>query len=318
MKQERVEAIKKEVEKAIVGKGDVVEKVMTAILAGGHILLEDIPGVGKTTLALAFSKAMGLTFNRVQFTPDVVPSDITGFSMYDKQAGAFRYQAGAALCNFLLADEINRTSSKTQSALLEVMQEGKITVDGTSHAVPSPFIVMATQNPLGTAGTQMLPEAQLDRFMIQLSIGYPDLKTQVTILRDREKDDPLAHIACVAAAEDIEKLKEEVKSVFVDEKICTYIALLAEATRAHDVVRLGLSPRGALALFGMARAKAYVEERTYVIPEDVKDVFPDVCRHRILLKPKAQLSQQTVDTVLAEVLSGVTAPTMSGAGARQA
>ena len=318
MKQERVEAIKKEVEKAIVGKGDVVEKVMTAILAGGHILLEDIPGVGKTTLALAFSKAMGLTFNRVQFTPDVVPSDITGFSMYDKQTGTFRYQPGAALCHFLLADEINRTSSKTQSALLEVMQEGKITVDGASHAVPSPFIVMATQNPLGTAGTQMLPEAQLDRFMIQLSIGYPDLKTQVTILRDREKDDPLAHIACVAAAEDIEKLKEEVKSVFVDEKICTYIALLAEATRAHDVVRLGLSPRGALALFGMARAKAYVEERTYVIPEDVKDVFPDVCRHRVLLKPKAQLSQQTVDTVLAEVLSGVTAPTMSGSGARQA
>lgn len=318
MKQERVEAIKKEVKKAIVGKGDVVEKVMTAILAGGHILLEDIPGVGKTTLALAFSKAMGLTFNRVQFTPDVVPSDITGFSMYDKQTGAFRYQPGAALCHFLLADEINRTSSKTQSALLEVMQEGKITVDGASHAVPSPFIVMATQNPLGTAGTQMLPEAQLDRFMIQLSIGYPDLKTQVTILRDREKDDPLAHIACVAAAEDIEKLKQEVKSVFVDEKICTYIALLAEGTRAHDVVRLGLSPRGALALFGMARAKAYVEGRTYVIPEDVKDVFPDVCRHRVLLKPKAQLSQQTVDAVLAEVLSGVTAPTMSGTGARQA
>ena len=311
MKQEKVEQIKEEVRKAIVGKDAVIEKVLAAILAGGHILLEDIPGVGKTTLALAFSRAMGLDFQRIQFTPDVVPSDITGFSMYDKKTGEFHYKPGAAMCNFLLADEINRTSSKTQSALLEVMQEGKITVDGQTHQMPTPFIVMATQNPLGTAGTQMLPEAQLDRFMIRLSIGYPDCRTQIDILKDREREDPLGYIVPVTSLSEIQQCKADVKRVFVDEKLYEYIALLAQATRENAYVRLGLSPRGAIALFDMARAWAYAAGRDYVVPDDVRAVFPDVCRHRILLKSKAQLSQETVETVLQQVLGDVLAPTVT-------
>ena len=195
---QKTEQIRKEIAKAVVGKDQVTEKVLTAILAGGHILLEDIPGVGKTTLALAFSRTMGLDFQRIQFTPDVVPSDITGFTMYEKEKG-FHYCPGAVMCNFFLADEINRTSSKTQSALLEAMQEGKVTVDGETHPLPEPFVVMATQNPLGTAGTQMLPEAQLDRFMIKLSMGYPDFEAQVNILKDREVQDPLDSIESVVS-----------------------------------------------------------------------------------------------------------------------
>ena len=201
--------IETEVGKAILGKEEIIRKVLTVIIAGGHILLEDIPGVGKTTLALAFSKAMDLKFNRVQFTPDVVPSDITGFTVYNKESGKLMYRPGAAMCNILLADEINRTSSKTQSSLLEVMQEGNITVDGRTTKVPEPFIVIATQNPIGTAGTQMLPEAQLDRFMVQLSIGYPDEKAEIDILKDRRRTDPLQSIERVAGAQAILAMRSQ-------------------------------------------------------------------------------------------------------------
>ena len=255
----RVLAVKNEVKRAIIGKDDVIDKVMTAIIAGGHILLEDIPGVGKTTMALAFSKAMGMHFKRVQFTPDVVPSDITGFTMYDKSSGEFKYTAGAVITNFLLADEINRTSSKTQSALLEVMQEGKVTVDGKTYKLPEPFIVIATQNPIGTAGTQMLPESQLDRFMVQLSIGYPTPEDQAMILKDRSLKDPLATVRTVVSKEDILQMKAQAKMMFVDDKIYKYVSALAEATRNHEFVRLGLSPRGALALTDMAKADAYIK-----------------------------------------------------------
>lgn len=298
----RIIAVENEVKRAIIGKDDAIGKVMTAIIAGGHILLEDIPGVGKTTMALAFSKAMGLHFKRVQFTPDVVPSDITGFTMYDKTSGEFKYTAGAVITNFLLADEINRTSSKTQSALLEVMQEGKVTVDGKTYKLPDPFIVVATQNPIGTAGTQMLPESQLDRFMVQLSIGYPSAEDQAKILKDRSLQDPLASVRTVVTKEDILQMKTQAKMMFVDDKIYEYISSLAEATRNHEFIRLGLSPRGALALADMAKADAYIKGQDFVSPENIQHIFKDVCAHRLVLQPKAQLTGTTKETILNEIL----------------
>ena len=297
-------SVKKEIKKAVVGKDDVIDKTLMAILSGGHILLDDIPGVGKTTLALALSKALGLSFNRVQFTPDVVPSDITGFSMYDKEKGSFEYREGAAMCNFLLADEINRTSSKTQSALLEVMQEGSITVDGVTRMVPKPFIVVATQNPIGTAGTQMLPEAQVDRFMIQLSMGYPTAEEQVMILEDRDdNNEPLETVQKVMDCEQLMDVINETAAVNVDKKIKKYIADIAETSRNHQFVKLGLSPRGAIAIMRMAKACAYVRVMDYVIPEHVNEVFPHVARHRLILNSKAQMNEVTKEDVIKDILA---------------
>lgn len=307
---EKVLAIKREIGQAITGKDAVIEKVIAAILAGGHILLEDIPGVGKTTLALACTKSMGMDFNRVQFTPDVVPSDITGFTMYDKNTGAFKYNPGAVMCNFFLADEINRTSSKTQAALLEVMQEGKVTVDGETHAVPKPFVVMATQNPIGTIGTQMLPEAQLDRFMIQLSMGYPNFDEQVEILMNRHKEDPLNKVERVVDEQQLAEMIEEVKNVYVDKKIYMYITALTEATRNSEYIKLGISPRGALALAGIVKAEAYIQGRDFVIPEDIDKLFVDVCQHRIVEHPKARLEDKTKADILKEILKVTEAPKM--------
>lgn len=304
----KIEAIRNEVRKAIVGKDEVIDRTLTAILAGGHILLDDIPGVGKTTMAVAFSKAMGLEFNRVQFTPDVVPSDITGFSMYNKESGSFEYKAGAAMCNFLLADEINRTSSKTQSALLEVMQEGKITVDGVTHEAPLPFIVMATQNPIGAAGTQMLPEAQLDRFMIQISMGYPDIDGQIRILSDRAAEDPMSKVEKVVTADEIMEMKKDVANVYTDVKVLKYIAELAETSRNNEYVKLGLSPRGAIAIMHMAKAGAYMEGRDYITPQDVVKVFYDAARHRVMLNSKAQLNNLTKEDILKEIIETTDTP----------
>ncbi len=308
LRNDRVSDIVNEVKKAISGKDDVIEKVLEAILAGGHILIEDIPGVGKTTLALALSKAMGLKFNRVQFTPDVVPSDITGFTVYDNKTDSFTYREGAALTNFFLADEINRTSSKTQSALLEVMQEEKVTVDGVSHPVPQPFVVVATQNPVGTVGTQMLPEAQLDRFMIKISMGYPDMNSQIEILKNREKYNPLDKVEKIVSSDELILMKNEVKNIYVDEKIYRYITELCEATRKNEYIRLGISPRGALSIAGMAKAKAYVQGRNFVTPEDVEHVFCDTSRHRVFLLPKASISNLDVDTVLIGIMDSIKAP----------
>lgn len=312
MSKEKISKIINETSKAITGKEEIIKRVLTVILAKGHVLLEDIPGVGKTTLALAISKSIGMEFGRVQFTPDVVPSDITGFTIFDKETGRFEYQDGAVMCNLFLADEINRTSSKTQSALLEVMQEGKVTVDGVSHNVPEPFTVIATQNPVGTAGTQLLPEAQLDRFMMKVSMGYPTFDEQVKILKLREGKDPLDDITSVVSTDELLNMLKEVNHVFTDEKIYRYITSLTEETRKNEYIRLGISPRGAISLAAAARAWAYIVGRDYVIPEDIDEIFIDVCSHRLVMEPKAKLDGVDVVKVLEEIKNNITAPKTDG------
>ena len=302
------ERILSEVKKAIVGKDDVLARALMAILSRGHILLEDVPGVGKTTLALAFSRAMGIDYRRVQFTSDVVPSDIIGFSVYDKESGRLLFKPGAVMCNLLLADEINRTSSKTQSALLEVMEERQVTVDGQAHPVPDPFIVIATQNPVGSAGTQLLPQAQIDRFMVRLKMGYPDFNSQVNILRDRKSENPLSRVEQVASAAEVVQMQREVDNLRVADSILEYITHLCQATREHSVVQLGVSPRGALAVLKMSQAHAYLAGRDYVVPEDAAEIFGDVCAHRLVLSPKAKISGVTQEEVIRQVLSTVRMP----------
>ena len=283
-----------------------------AVLAEGHVLLEDVPGVGKTTTALALSRLMGMEFQRIQFTPDVVPSDVTGFTMYDKESNSFIYRPGSVMCNLLLADEINRTSSKTQSALLEVMEEGMVTVDGESHPVPKPFVVIATENPVGSSGTQMLPESQLDRFMISTTMGYPDHGSLVDILRDRQEVNPLQNAKAVLNSEEILELQAQVRKVYVSDEVLSYIADLAEATRKHELIMLGLSPRGTLALCRMAKAAAYLAGRDYMVPEDVVNVFEDVAGHRTVLESRARYEEKTARQILGEILETVPSPKVEG------
>ena len=309
---EQSEHIVREVRKAFIGKDEIIKKVLMTIYAGGHILLEDVPGVGKTTTALALSRLMGMEFNRIQFTPDVVPSDVTGFTMYEKQTGQFMYRPGAVMCNLLLADEINRTSSKTQAALLEVMEEGRVTVDGETHEVPQPFVVLATENPVGSSGTQMLPESQLDRFMVSLSMGYPDHQSLVELLRDRQKVNPLELARTVITREEVLKLQSEVQDVYVADEVLDYIAKLAEATREHEMIVLGLSPRGTLALCRMAKAAAYMSARDYVIPKDVQTVFKDVAAHRMVLDSRARYQEKSAREILDEILAEVPQPKVEG------
>lgn len=297
-----------ELRKAIIGKDDILIKVYMSILAGGHVLIEDVPGVGKTTLALAFSKALGLDFKRIQFTSDSVPSDITGFSVFDKSLNKFVYQKGAAMTNLLLADEINRTSSKTQSALLETMEERQVTVDGVSHPLPSPFIVLATQNPVGSAGTQTLPPSQMDRFMIKLEMGYPDFKSQVNILKDRHNENPLDLIQTVSSSQDILDIQKNVQNIHTDDEIYEYVTRLAEYSRSLESVELGISPRGALSVCRMAKAQAYVNGRDYVVPEDIRSVFCDVCAHRIVITQRAKLSGKTALSAASETLDNTPVP----------
>ena len=297
-----------EVKKVVEGKDECVTKVLAAILAGGHILIEDVPGVGKTTLAVAFSKAMQLVNNRVQFTPDVLPADIVGFSMYQKETGRFVYHPGAVMCNMFLADEINRTSPKTQSALLEVMEEGKVTVDGVSHEVPHPFTVIATQNPRGSAGTQLLPESQLDRFMIRMSMGYPDLKSEVKIAKGKSVHRDLELVQGIMTSVDLAFFQEQVKQIQMKDEIYEYIVDLVDATRHNTHIELGISPRGTIACVRMAKAMAFLAKREYVIPEDVEAIFTDVARHRIVLGTKARVSGVREEAVLKEILTQVRPP----------
>lgn len=296
-----------EVKKAVTGKDDCIKKAFAAILAGGHILIEDVPGVGKTTLVMAFSKALSLETHRMQFTPDVMPADILGFNMYQKETGQFVYYPGAIMCNLFLADEINRTSPKTQSALLEVMEEGKVTVDGESRKVPEPFVVMATQNPKGSAGTQLLPESQLDRFMICMSMGYPDVADEVEILKGKSGATE-REVRPVMDREQLLAIMEQVDEVQVSDALYSYVASLSKNTREHAYIDLGLSPRGSIAAVRMAKAWAYLEGRDYVLPEDVVSIFLDIAKHRIVLNTKARVARVTEAAVLEEVLAQTKQP----------
>ncbi|WP_418782217.1 AAA family ATPase [Hominenteromicrobium sp.] len=302
---EQSKAILAEISKAFIGKNEIVKKVLMTIYAGGHILLEDCPGVGKTTLAVAFSKTLGLSSKRIQFTPDTLPSDITDFTVFNRETNRFEYCDGAANCQLLLADEINRTSPKTQSALLEVMEEHTVTVDGETHVLPSPFICIATQNPIGSAGTQSLPESQLDRFMICLSIGYPSLENQMRIINAQRYSNPLSDVRPVTNAQNLLEVQNYLTSVRVADSVLRYAIRLCEATRVHPFVELGISPRGVSALVKMARAGAVLRERNYVVPEDVQSVFFDVCAHRLILRPQAQVDGITARDILAEILQQI-------------
>ena len=308
--QEKIKEILDQIETVIVGKNEVMERILMAILAGGHVLMEDVPGVGKTTTAMTFARVLGLETRRVQFTSDTMPSDIIGFSVYDKDTGKLVYKPGAVMTNLLLADEINRTSSKTQSALLEAMEEGHVSIDGKTHPLPDPFIVLATQNPAGSAGTQMLPNSQLDRFLVKLTMGYPDHKSSVNILRDRHVDNPLDRAYAVVNKEELLGLVQDVRKVDMRDAVLDYVTTLVEKTRTHPQVALGVSPRGALAVCRMAKAYAYLNGRDFVMPEDVAAIFPDVCAHRLMLNSKARMMEEKPETVLAEILKTTDMPVL--------
>lgn len=308
---EQSKQIVTEINKAFIGKNDIVEKVLMTIYSGGHVLLEDCPGVGKTTLALAFAKVLGLDSKRVQFTPDTLPSDITGFTMFNRETNRFEYRDGAANCQLLLADEINRTSPKTQSALLEVMEEHTVTVDGETHILPTPFVCIATQNPVGSAGTQPLPESQLDRFMVCLSIGYPSLENQMKIINAQRYHNPLVDLQPMTNAQNVLEVQNYLTSVRMEDSVLAYAIRLCEATRNHPLTELGVSPRGVSALVKMSRACAVLEGRNYVIPEDVQKVFADVCAHRIVLRPQARVDGVSERELLQEIMDRVK-PTAAG------
>ena len=304
----QINSVIAEVKKAVIGKDAIIVKALLAMLCKGHILIEDIPGVGKTTLALAFSKALSLEHNRMQFTPDVLPSDVTGFSVYNKTNGKFEFRPGVAFCNLFLADEINRTSSKTQSALLELMEEKSITVDGNTYKLPEPYTVIATQNPIGSAGTHNLPDSQLDRFMIKLSMGYPDFSGEVSILKAKHNDNPLQNVKPVADASFITELQEYISNIYIDDRIYEYIVSISAATRKHPMLKLGVSPRGTLALMQLSKGIAVAMGRDYVIPEDISYICNDVFEHRIMLNSKAKLSDTTAADIITEILRTVPVP----------
>ena len=303
-----VQQILDQVRRAVVGKDEVLLWVLAAILARGHILLEDIPGVGKTTMALAFSKALDLSYSRIQFTPDVLPSDITGYSIPDTQTGGLRYQPGAVLTNLFLADELNRATSRTQSALLEAMEEGQVTVDGVSHPIPSPFIVIATQNPVGAAGTQLLPDSQMDRFMIRLSLGYPEPADEVTMVLNRQEGNPLQSLMPIVTREQLIALQDTVERTFISDTVVSYIVRLVGATRTDAEIARGASPRATLAVAAMSKAVAQLRGRDYVIPGDVREVFARCVEHRLILTPRVQTQGILPGDVLERIVQSVPAP----------
>lgn len=296
-----------EINKVIKGKEQTVTNVMIALLCRGHVLLEDIPGVGKTTLALAFSRVLGLSYKRMQFTPDVMPSDISGFSMYNQQTRSFEYKEGAIMCNLFLADEINRTSPKTQSALLEVMEEGKVTVDGITHPVPSPFTVIATQNPYGSSGTQKLPQSQMDRFLMCISMGYPDTENEINILKNHISN-KTEGLNTVLSAEILQEAQKQVSEIYVDDSLYSYIVDIANETRKSESFSIGISPRGSIALLNASRANAFINKRGYVIPEDITQMLEIVCSHRIELSPKARAKGITPQSAISTAAKNIKMP----------
>ena len=298
-----------ELRKAVQGKDQVLVWIMMTILADGNILLEDIPGVGKTTIALAFSRALGLDYGRVQFNPDVLPSDITGYSVYDKQSGRMTYQRGAILCNLFLADELNRATSRTQSALLEAMEERQVTVDGVSHPLPRPFTVIATQNPTGAAGTQLLPDSQMDRFMVRLTVGYPKAKDERDMVLARQGGvNPLDQIQQVVTRTELAAMQEAVSRIYVKDTVINYVVALVGQTRQHPQIQRGASPRATLAVVSMAKATAYLNGRDYVLPEDVRTVFAGTVAHRLLLTGDAQAQGIREEQLLTALMNQVPAP----------
>ena len=297
-----------QIEQVIFGKEQEIQEVMLAFLAGGHVLLEDIPGVGKTTLALAFSRVLDLEYRRVQFTPDLMPSDLTGFSVYRREKGDFVYRPGTVFCNIFLADEINRASPKTQSALLEVMEEQKVTVDGVTREVPSPFLVIATQNPSGSVGTQLLPEAQLDRFMISASLGYPSYENELDIIRSTGEDNRLDKLRVSMDASSLLQIRQEIGGIYVSEAVARYILNLVTATRQNDSLLRGGSPRATIALTRMAKASAWLAGRNYVAPEDVAGQFGYVILHRLILTPEARIQRASREDVARQILKSVRRP----------
>ena len=292
----------------VVGKDRELMWVLAAMLAGGHILLEDIPGVGKTTMALAFSKSLGLSYSRVQFTPDVLPSDVTGYSILDQNTGAMRYQPGAVLCNLFLADELNRATSRTQAALLEAMEEGQVTVDGITRPLPDPFIVIATQNPTGAAGTQLLPDSQMDRFTVRLSLGYPSPKDEIAMVLNRQGQDPMSQLTQLLRPEELSLLRHEVAQTHVSPEVVKYIVELITATRTSENITRGASPRATLAVTAMAKSVAQLRGRDYVVPKDVQEVFSHTVAHRLLLSEKAESRGITPQQALQTILDSVQAP----------
>ena len=306
---EKTNQIINEIKKVICGKDHVILLALAGMLSGGHVLIEDVPGVGKTTMALAFSKTMGLDYGRVQFTPDVLPSDITGFSVYDKVSQSMKYQPGSIFHNLFLADELNRASSRTQSALLEAMEEGQVTVDGNTYPLPVPFTVFATQNPSGASGTTLLPESQLDRFAVRSSMGYPSSADEKAMLESRKNgNNPMNLVQRISSANELAMMQNEVSQVFISEPLLDYIIALVSKTRVHKELDRGASPRATLALASMARAYAYLFHRNYVIPADVQAVFAPVMGHRLLLTAEAEVNEKRPEAVIREIIKSVAVP----------
>ena len=305
---EKSQSILQQLRKVIVGKDSVLLWTLAAILAKGHVLLEDIPGVGKTTMAVAFSKTLGLSYNRVQFTPDVLPSDITGYSVLNQTTGNMEYRAGAVLCNLFLADELNRATSRTQSALLEAMEEKQVTVDGVTHSIPAPFTVIATQNPAGAAGTQLLPDSQVDRFMVSLSLGYPDPKDEITMLLQRQGKEPMESVQSVITHSELAQMQQMVADTFIAEEIAGYIVELIDATRRSADLLRGASPRATLAVAAMSKAIARLRGRDYVVPKDVQECFAITLSHRLRLSAEAEGQGQDMEQALKTILGKVSAP----------
>ena len=302
------QSLMKNINQVFVGKEEVVENLLISFLAGGHVLLEDVPGVGKTTLALALSKSMACSFGRIQFTPDTLPGDVTGLSIYNMKSGEFTYQPGAVMHQVVLADEINRTSPKTQASLLEAMAEGQVTVDGIIHQLPQPFFVIATQNPVEFLGTYPLPEAQMDRFMMRLSIGYPERTHEIQMASQFLQGQTLSQVEAVCQTEDMIALREEVSGISVKESILGYIADLVEATRDEQRFVLGASPRAMLALVCASQAKAFLQNRDYVKPDDVKAVAMQVLGHRLSLSSEAKIRKEDKDKILKSLILQIKIP----------